>query len=98
VTAIKDDPPFDGNCELCRRLWADYAATTNAHINLIGKQQVAQLRHDHASATVMESQVAAAGRARDAARDALNQHRHSHGAAEETDEVGWGHPGHPGIE
>jgi hypothetical protein len=62
------------DCTECQRLWREYAAATNTHVELESKLRLASMERDSKSGKELARQIAAAGTVRDKARQAIQQH------------------------
>lgn len=74
--------PMRQDCPECQRLWREYAAATNTHVELESKLRSASLERDSKSDEELAHQIAAAGTVRDKARQTIQQHEtDAHGGA-----------------
>ena len=62
------------DCQDCQQLWHAYAQATTRHIELTGKQRIAQLRREQEIIQQLEPEVVAAEQARNDARESIRRH------------------------
>jgi hypothetical protein len=61
-------------CEICERLWREYANATISHIRVTGKQRIEHLRGDREAEKILDIEVSTAAVARETARRAIKEH------------------------
>jgi len=70
------------NCTECADLWQEFAAATNAHLKILGQQQVAVIERDSAALDALDRALAESGVRRQTARDAFKAHAAKHNKKE----------------
>ena len=74
---------MDQNCPECNRLWEELADSTNAHIRILSKRQLAEMCHDSSLLKQLEPILQTAAIRRADARRAFRDHADSHQGREQ---------------
>ena len=69
---------MDQDCPECNRLWEELADSTNAHIRILSKRQLAEMCHDSSLLKQLEPILQTAAIRRADARRAFRDHADTH--------------------